>query len=355
MCIGGVLALALSWGQLVGLEREGTAAESHHSVDQRTSFAYVSWQMFRDHPVFGVGFGRFFDRKLPYLSDRSQNFELESIRSLHHHNTLLSILTETGMVGFAAFAALLMVWLREALALVAYGGQGSWVRAQGILMLALMTNYICSALFHDLTLLPSQHWLLFAFAGLTASLRQDRCLQAAIENVPHVPASRVVLDPGLRAGQESGHPGSLNAAPTVQLFGMGISRITMSETVAQLLTWCAGPRGSSCRYVVTPNVDHAVLFQHRADLRAAYADASLVLADGAPIVLASRLLGHDLPERVAGSDLVPQLFGTDRRSLTVFLLGAAPGVADVAAVGNPTSLAACDGCWHLLTTARFWT
>jgi N-acetylglucosaminyldiphosphoundecaprenol N-acetyl-beta-D-mannosaminyltransferase len=74
-----------------------------------------------------------------------------------------------------------------------------------------------------------------------------------------------------------------------------------------------------------------VLFQHRADLRAAYSDASLVLADGAPIVLASRLLGHGLPERVAGSDLVPQLFGTECRALKVFLLGAAPGVAEVAA------------------------
>ena len=62
---------------------------------------------FAINPVFGVGFGRFYDRKLPYLSDRSQNFELESIRPLHHHNTLLSVLTETGLVGLAAFVAML--------------------------------------------------------------------------------------------------------------------------------------------------------------------------------------------------------------------------------------------------------
>jgi len=97
-----------------------------------------------------------------------------------------------------------------------------------------------------------------------------------------------------------------------------------------LLKWCAEPRGEACRYVVTPNVDHAVLFQHRADLRAAYADASLVLADGAPIVLASRLVGRSLPERVAGSDLVPCLFDAAKHPLRVFLLGAAPGVADAA-------------------------
>ena len=98
----------------MGLEREGTAGESHHSVDQRKSFAYVSWQMFKDHPLMGVGFGRFYDRKLPYLSDRSQEFELESLRPLDHHNTLLSLLVETGLAGLAAFVALLAAWARAA-------------------------------------------------------------------------------------------------------------------------------------------------------------------------------------------------------------------------------------------------
>lgn len=118
----------------------------------------------------------------------------------------------------------------------------------------------------------------------------------------------------------------------VNLFGMQISRITMPETVAKLLAFCREPRGNSCRYVVTPNTDHAVLFQRCAELRAAYAEASLVLADGAPLVFASKLFGDHLPERVAGSDLVPQVFAAARDSLRVFLLGAAPGVAERAAV-----------------------
>jgi N-acetylglucosaminyldiphosphoundecaprenol N-acetyl-beta-D-mannosaminyltransferase len=75
-------------------------------------------------------------------------------------------------------------------------------------------------------------------------------------------------------------------------------------------------------------VDHAVLFQSRGDLRAAYADASLILADGAPIVLASRFLGCSLPERVAGSDLIPRLLNASCSPLNVYLLGAAPGVAE---------------------------
>lgn len=116
----------------------------------------------------------------------------------------------------------------------------------------------------------------------------------------------------------------------VNLFGMQISKVSMPEAVGKLLDWCQAPRGDACRYIVTPNTDHAVMFQHRAGLRAAYADAALVLADGLPLVLAARLFGRNLPERVAGSDLVPQIFAATS-PLRVFLLGAAPGIADQAA------------------------
>lgn len=117
---------------------------------------------------------------------------------------------------------------------------------------------------------------------------------------------------------------------SIEMFGMKISRLTMRETLSRVLEWCAAPRGESCRYIVTPNVDHAVMFQHRGDLRDSYADASLVLADGLPLVVASRLFRRPLPERVAGSDLVPKLLASGQ-PLRVFLLGAAEGVADQAA------------------------
>jgi N-acetylglucosaminyldiphosphoundecaprenol N-acetyl-beta-D-mannosaminyltransferase len=117
---------------------------------------------------------------------------------------------------------------------------------------------------------------------------------------------------------------------TIDLFGMQVSRLTMPETIDRVLGWCAAPRTHACRYIVTPNVDHAVMFQHRADLRSAYADAALVLADGLPLVVASKLLRRPLPERVAGSDLVPKLLDAGQ-PLRVFLLGAAPGVAETAA------------------------
>lgn len=126
----------------------------------------------------------------------------------------------------------------------------------------------------------------------------------------------------------------MNARPQIALFGMSIDSLNMQESVSAILEWCRAPRERRCLYVVTPNVDHTVMFQTNPALRDAYAGAALVLADGAPVVWASRLLGRRLPERVAGSDLAPALLKratADGQSLRVFLLGAAPGVAERAA------------------------
>lgn len=119
----------------------------------------------------------------------------------------------------------------------------------------------------------------------------------------------------------------------VRLYGMDVDAVCERDAVDTILGWIEKPDGVS-RYVVTPNVQHAVMFQHSSELRAAYDEASLVLVDGAPLVWTGRLFGLDLPERIAGSDLVPAVFTAARQlpePLSVFLLGAAPGVAERAA------------------------
>lgn len=112
----------------------------------------------------------------------------------------------------------------------------------------------------------------------------------------------------------------------------------MGQAVDRIQEWIMGvdePIIGNCKYVVTPNVDHAVLLQENKELQAAYSEAHMVLADGHPIVWASHLLRQPLPERVPGSELVPKLFtrfNAGGGKLKVFLLGAAPGVAQRAAV-----------------------
>lgn len=75
-------------------------------------------------------------------------------------------------------------------------------------------------------------------------------------------------------------------------------------------------------YAATANVDFVVQALGDVELRRILADADLVLCDGMPLVWASKLLGNPLPERVAGSDLVPQLLAeAERQGWRVFFLG----------------------------------
>ena len=60
---------------------------------------------------------------------------------------------------------------------------------------------------------------------------------------------------------------------------------SLTEAVDAIARRCAGGP-SAC--VVTPNAQHIVLLESDAGLREAYANADLVVADGASLVLASR-------------------------------------------------------------------
>ena len=118
----------------------------------------------------------------------------------------------------------------------------------------------------------------------------------------------------------------------VGMFGCQIDRLRMKEAVARVYDLVDHHEGQ-CHYVVTPNVDHVVMLQHHLLLRQSYDNASLVVADGMPVVLASRLLARGLPERISGTDLVAEVFAAaeSRGGVRVYLLGAMPGVALLAA------------------------
>lgn len=108
----------------------------------------------------------------------------------------------------------------------------------------------------------------------------------------------------------------------VELLGMPLHPVRFDQAVDLLLELAHGDRPA---YAVTANVDHVVRVSHRPELRSLYAHADLAVADGMPLIWASRILRRPLPERVAGSDLFPALCAkAAEQDLSVFLLGGAP-------------------------------
>jgi N-acetylglucosaminyldiphosphoundecaprenol N-acetyl-beta-D-mannosaminyltransferase len=124
----------------------------------------------------------------------------------------------------------------------------------------------------------------------------------------------------------STEPGAL---PRIDLDGMSLHAITERESVAHILDALDHGHGG---WVVTPNLDHARRYRAEPEYRELVAEADLTVADGMPLVWASRLQGTPLPERVAGSSLISTLTeGASRRGYSIFLLGGNLGAADKAA------------------------
>lgn len=85
-------------------------------------------------------------------------------------------------------------------------------------------------------------------------------------------------------------------------------------------------------YVVTPNVDHIVKLEKDEEFKNVYENADLILTDGMPLIWISKLKGNPIKEKVSGSDLFPKVCElASSKGYSIFLLGAAEGVANKAA------------------------
>ena len=77
--------------------------------------------------------------------------------------------------------------------------------------------------------------------------------------------------------------------------------------------------------IVTFNVDHLVTLKNDAEFRQAYADATMRLIDGSPIVAVAKLKRTPVKARVPGSDLMPALCERAARDgLRAFVVGGMP-------------------------------
>ncbi len=115
----------------------------------------------------------------------------------------------------------------------------------------------------------------------------------------------------------------------IRLGHLWIDVLTFAEALDRIVALIRSGAGGS---VFTPNVDHVVTAEDDLAFRAAYAAADLSLADGQPLVWASRLLGAPLPEKVSGSDLAwPLLERAAQLRWRVYLLGGDPGVGEAVA------------------------
>lgn len=115
----------------------------------------------------------------------------------------------------------------------------------------------------------------------------------------------------------------------IKFMNTDIDNLTMAETLNEIDKLI---QEKNCSYVVTPNVDHIVRLEKDEELQKVYKNASLILTDGKPLIWISKWYKTPIKEKISGSDLFPNVCElAANKNYTMYLLGAAEGVADTAA------------------------
>jgi N-acetylglucosaminyldiphosphoundecaprenol N-acetyl-beta-D-mannosaminyltransferase len=115
----------------------------------------------------------------------------------------------------------------------------------------------------------------------------------------------------------------------VNVLGVGVDPVNVAELLARILGIV---RQGGHALVLHVNVHGLNLCYDDPALRSFFNAAPVVFSDGAGVVLAARILGEYLPERMTGADWAWQLAAfAESEGLSLFLLGARPGVAESAA------------------------
>jgi len=115
---------------------------------------------------------------------------------------------------------------------------------------------------------------------------------------------------------------------TVTFLQVPVHRVTMAVTLALINGFMDEP---GVHQVATVNPEFVMTAQEDHNFMAVLRAADLCIPDGIGLLLAGWLKGRRLPARVAGSDLVYLLAEeAARRGWRLFLLGAAPGIAEEA-------------------------
>ncbi len=123
-------------------------------------------------------------------------------------------------------------------------------------------------------------------------------------------------------------PSPRNSRNCADIMGVLIDRTPRPEVIAQIERFVQSRRPHQ---IVTINVDFLNIAHKDQSFVQLLNAAALAVPDGVPLLWVSRLVGQRLPQRITGTDLLCDCADlAARNGYRMFLLGAAPGVAEAA-------------------------
>lgn len=112
-----------------------------------------------------------------------------------------------------------------------------------------------------------------------------------------------------------------------EVTGYAFNVAGFQDTIFQFSRWATGDPPPCARYFICANPHSLEIARKDPEFRQALLAADWVTPDGAGIVLAARVLGRRIPERVCGPDILPALcdhLNRQHAGTRMFFLGSSP-------------------------------
>lgn len=167
-----IVVLAVNFENFSSQERSRGGVTDIEPVYVRLGLAFITWDMFLDSPLLGVGFGHFRDVAPSYARDVASPYYQFASPAMEH-NSFLSILADTGLIGLVFYVGLLIALLRLSVRVyrkLPADGTGLLGRDTIILYWVLMAAYFADAMFRETSVHPFTNSLFFGIGGIIAAM-----------------------------------------------------------------------------------------------------------------------------------------------------------------------------------------
>jgi O-antigen ligase len=167
-----IIGVAMSWANLAQSKRATGGIAQKGPIVTRQILLERSWELFKERPFAGVGFGHFVDA----VWDREWDpgtLAGTPTGVIVEHNMFLNMAVETGLLGLLCTIAVFLLTYRRSRQLyrrMPPTAQGWFSREFIVIFWIMLAHYIISGMFRDTLWDPFTNALLWSLAGLTLGL-----------------------------------------------------------------------------------------------------------------------------------------------------------------------------------------
>ena len=157
-----------------------SAEEMKQSIGLRPMLFAVAYEMGKEKPFFGHGYGQYKKIAAPYHRTSEWNQPIQTVQPYLQHNVFLAFFVELGFVGVGLFAILLGCFFFNSGKLLIDHRLKPEFRMLCLTVFVVNLNMLINGLFHDVSLIVVVGSLFFFINGLAYSIRDRQVKETQV-------------------------------------------------------------------------------------------------------------------------------------------------------------------------------